>query len=62
MAFSHAPTPEKPEENATSPTAIGAKNAARTTWTVEVGLTLETLLQRITGHIPHHVRFIEEKR
>jgi hypothetical protein len=25
-------------------------------------LTLETLLQRITGHIPHHIRFIEEKR
>ncbi len=25
-------------------------------------LTLETLLQRITGHIPHHVRFIDEKR
>jgi hypothetical protein len=25
-------------------------------------LTLETLVQRITGHIPHHVRFIEEKR
>ena len=25
-------------------------------------LTLENLLQRITGHIPHHVRFIEEKR
>ena len=25
-------------------------------------LTLETLLQRVTGHIPHHVRFIEEKR
>ena len=25
-------------------------------------LTLETLLKRITGHIPHHVRFIEEKR
>jgi hypothetical protein len=25
-------------------------------------LTLATLLQRITGHIPHHVRFIEEKR
>jgi hypothetical protein len=25
-------------------------------------LTLETLLQRIAGHIPHHVRFIEEKR
>ena len=25
-------------------------------------LTLETLLQRITGHIPHHVRFIEEKK
>jgi hypothetical protein len=40
MAFSHAPTPEKPEENATSPTAIGAKNAARTTWTVEVGLVM----------------------
>jgi hypothetical protein len=25
-------------------------------------LTLETLLQRITQHIPHHVKFIEEKR
>jgi hypothetical protein len=25
-------------------------------------LTLDTLLQRITGHIPHHVRFIDEKR
>jgi uncharacterized damage-inducible protein DinB len=25
-------------------------------------LTLEDLLRRITGHIPHHVRFIEEKR
>lgn len=25
-------------------------------------LTLEVLLQRITNHIPHHVRFIEEKR
>lgn len=25
-------------------------------------ITLETLLERITAHIPHHVRFIEEKR
>jgi hypothetical protein len=25
-------------------------------------LTLEVLLQRIIDHIPHHVRFIEEKR
>jgi hypothetical protein len=25
-------------------------------------LTLEALIQRSTGHIPHHVRFIEEKR
>jgi hypothetical protein len=25
-------------------------------------LTLETLLKRITGHIPHHVKFIAEKR
>jgi hypothetical protein len=25
-------------------------------------LTLEVLLQRVTAHIPHHVRFIEEKR
>jgi hypothetical protein len=25
-------------------------------------LTLEVLLQRITAHIPHHVRFIEDKR
>jgi hypothetical protein len=25
-------------------------------------LTLEKLLRRITGHIPHHVRFIDEKR
>lgn len=25
-------------------------------------LTAETLLRRITGHIPHHVEFIKEKR
>ena len=25
-------------------------------------LTLETLLKRITGHIPHHAKFIAEKR
>jgi hypothetical protein len=25
-------------------------------------LILEVLLQRITAHIPHHVRFVEEKR
>jgi uncharacterized damage-inducible protein DinB len=25
-------------------------------------LTLEELLRRITGHIPHHIRFIEEKK
>lgn len=25
-------------------------------------ISLETLLRRITGHIPHHIRFIEEKR
>ena len=25
-------------------------------------LTLETLIQRITGHIPHHLQFIEEKK
>jgi hypothetical protein len=25
-------------------------------------LTLEVLLQRITDHIPHHIRFMEEKR
>ena len=25
-------------------------------------LTLEVLLQRITAHIPYHVRFIEEKK
>lgn len=25
-------------------------------------VTLETLLLRVTAHIPHHVRFIEEKR
>ena len=24
-------------------------------------MTLQTLLQRITDHIPHHVAFIEEK-
>lgn len=24
-------------------------------------LTLETLLERITGHIPHHLKFVEEK-
>lgn len=25
-------------------------------------ITLDILVERITGHIPHHVRFIEEKR
>ncbi|MEZ6125277.1 MAG: DinB family protein [Planctomycetaceae bacterium] len=25
-------------------------------------LTLETLLERVTGHVPHHLTFIEEKR
>ncbi|HWB12963.1 MAG TPA: DinB family protein [Pirellulales bacterium] len=25
-------------------------------------MTLETLLRRITEHVPHHVRFIEEKK
>lgn len=25
-------------------------------------ITLQALLERITGHIPHHVQFIEEKR
>jgi uncharacterized damage-inducible protein DinB len=25
-------------------------------------LTLENLLQRITNHIPHHIKFIEDKR
>ena len=25
-------------------------------------LTLEILLQRITGHIPHHIKFIDEKK
>jgi uncharacterized damage-inducible protein DinB len=25
-------------------------------------LTLETLLRRVAGHIPHHAKFIEEKR
>ena len=25
-------------------------------------LTLQTLLERVTNHIPHHVKFIEEKR
>ena len=29
---------------------------------VDGALSLETLLRRITGHIPHHIRFIVEKR
>ncbi len=29
---------------------------------VDGPLSLETLLRRIAGHIPHHIRFIEEKR
>ncbi len=28
---------------------------------VEGPMTLKTLLERITGHIPHHISFIEEK-
>ena len=65
MAFSHAPTPEKPEENATSPTAIGAKNAARTTWTVEVGLA-ERYFDPVTSPFRfksgqyYHILLVEE--
>ena len=29
---------------------------------VDGPISLETLLQRITNHIPHHIAFIEEKR
>ena len=29
---------------------------------VEGSMSLATLLDRITGHIPHHIKFIEEKR
>jgi hypothetical protein len=29
---------------------------------VEEELTLATVLERVTGHIPHHDRFIEEKK
>ena len=29
---------------------------------VDGPLSVETLLWRITGHVPHHVKFIEEKR
>ena len=29
---------------------------------VDGPVTLQTLLQRITGHIPHHIKFIDEKR
>tara|TARA_R110002072_G_scaffold302615_3_gene486907 strand:- start:12800 stop:13267 length:468 start_codon:yes stop_codon:yes gene_type:complete len=29
---------------------------------VDGPMTLETLIQRITGHVPHHVEFIKEKR
>ena len=29
---------------------------------VEGLMTLQTLLERITNHIPHHVKFIQEKR
>ena len=25
-------------------------------------MTLEAMVQRITGHIPHHLRFVEEKK
>ncbi len=32
------------------------------THSVEGSMTLRTLLERITNHVPHHVRFIEEKR
>ena len=29
---------------------------------VDGPMTLRTLLERITNHIPHHAQFIEEKR
>jgi hypothetical protein len=42
---------------------LGAEAFNRTGNHSEDGpLTLETLLQRITSHIPHHVRLIHEKR
>ena len=34
----------------------------RVVHSVEGSMTLATLLDRITGHIPHHVKFIEAKR
>jgi len=30
--------------------------------TTDGPLSLETLLKRITGHVPHHIAFIDEKR
>jgi len=34
----------------------------RVTHSVDGPMTLRTLLERITDHIPHHVRFIKKKR
>ena len=42
---------------------IGDKDFQRHGIHSEFGpLTLETILMRVTNHIPHHVQFIEEKR
>ncbi len=42
---------------------LGAEDYQRRGVHSEAGpLTLATLVQRSTGHIPHHVRFIEEKK
>ena len=42
---------------------LGERDFARTgKHSVDGPLSLSVLLERITGHIPHHVKFIEEKR
>ena len=70
LAYSHRPVGTELEllgavrrQMATILRELKAEDFQRTGKHSEAGpLSLETLLQRITGHVPHHVSFIDEKR
>jgi DinB superfamily len=70
LAYDHRPVGTELElltavraQMATILRELKAEDFQRTGNHSEAGtLSLETLLQRITGHVPHHVTFIDEKR
>jgi hypothetical protein len=70
LAYNHRPVGTELEllsavrtQMATILRELKAEDFQRTGNHSEAGtLSLETLLQRISGHVPHHVGFIDEKR